>query len=268
MNTLKGVLTTGIMVGVITFAATPASAQGNRQRPPAAPAGPAPKMADGTPDLSGVWWTGGDINPNAPSLAERLTLPQYQNQRQPPLVSLYKPDALKKMKELSDKDDPALHCIPAAVGMLGQGVVAQIVQTPKFVINLIETYHGFRVIPINGQHDPDALPSYRGDAVGKWEGDTFVVDVTNFTDKNWLQAEGNISFHSDALHIVERYRRVDANTLEYQATIEDPTVLTKPWVMPKQTLRLAPFERIMEADCADQPGAKLMEGAAKVNYGR
>ena len=75
-----------------------------------------------------------------------------------------------------------------------------------------------------------------GELVGHWEGDTLVVDSRNFTDTNWMFAEGNVSFHSDALRIVERYRRVDANTLEVDATVEDPKVLTGPWTVPKQTL--------------------------------
>jgi len=244
------------------------SAQTRSAPPPPDPkAKPIPRTATGTPNLTGVWWTGGDINPNAPSLQERLTLPQYQD-RPPVLAPYYQPWALEKMKQLGDKDDPALHCIPAALGMTGQGVIAQLVQTPTTLINLIETYHGFRIIPINGKHNEDALPSWRGDAVGRWEGDTFVTDVTNFADSNWLRAEGEISFHSDALHVVERFRLLDADTLEYQVTVEDPKVLTRPWAMPKQTYRRAPYERIMGVDCADTTSAGLMEGAAKVNYGR
>jgi hypothetical protein len=104
--------------------------------------------------------------------------------------------------------------------------------------------------------------------VGRWEGDTLVVDATNFTDSNWMGAEGNVSFHSDALHIVERYRRVDASTLEVDATVEDPKVLTGPWKVPTQTLRLAPFDQIMEVGCTGIESAALMEAAAKKNYGK
>ena len=101
---------------------------------------------------------------------------------------------------------------------------------------LTETYHSFKIIPTDGRpHRDDVAPSYRGDSVGHWEGDTLVVDTTNFTDANWMHAEGLVSFHSDALHIVERYRRVDANTIEVEATVEDPKVLTGPWIVPKQT---------------------------------
>ena len=83
-----------------------------------------------------------------------------------------------------------------------------------------------------------------------------------------MHAEGTVSFHSDALHIVERYRRVDASTLEVDATVEDPKVLTGPWKVPTQTLRLAPFDQIMEVMCTNVATAPLMEAASKDNYGR
>ena len=75
---------------------------------------------------------------------------------------------------------------------------------------------------------PDDLePSYMGDSVGHWEGDTLVVDVTGFNDKTWLGPTG--TFHTEALHVTERYTRVDYNTINYDVTMEDPNVLTKPW---------------------------------------
>jgi hypothetical protein len=181
---------------------------------------------------------------------------------------------LEKRTTLSDKDDPSLRCVPVAFGtvnvsLYGLGFVGQIVQTPKFVVMLTETYHGFRIIPTDGRkHRDDVAPSYRGDSVGHWEGDTLVVDETNFTDSNWMFAEGNVSFHSDALHIVERYRRVDATTLEVDAVVEDPKVLTGPWTVPKQTLKLAPFDQIMEVGCSGVETASLMEAASKINYGK
>ena len=121
------------------------------------------------------------------------------------------------------------------ISLYAMGVVGQIVQTPKFVVMLTETYHGFRLVPTDGRkHRDDVAPSLRGDSIGWWEGDSLVVDQTNFTDTTWMHAEGVVSFHSDALHIVERYRRVDANTLEVEATIEDPKVLTGPWIVPSR----------------------------------
>jgi hypothetical protein len=184
---------------------------------------------------------------------------------------LYQPSAQAKAKTLGDKDDPSLGCVPTAFGTLSVslfdvGAVGQIVQTPKFLVMLTETYHGFQIIPFDGRpHRDNVPPSNRGDAVGHWEGDTLVVDKTNFTDTSWISAEGRVSFHSDALHIVERYRRVDANTLEIEATLEDPKVLTAPWTVPKQTLRLAPFDQIMELGCDSGEVKSLIDAAAQQN---
>jgi hypothetical protein len=187
---------------------------------------------------------------------------------------LYQASALAKAKSLGDKDDPSLGCVPTAFGTLNVslfdvGAVGQIVQTPVFVVMLTETYHGFQIIPTDGRAHRDTVPpSNRGDAVGHWEGDTLVVDKTNFTDTSWISAEGRISFHSDALHIVERYRRVDAKTLEIEATLEDPSVLTKPWIVPKQSLQLAPFDQIMELTCTAGDTKALIDAAAQQSSGK
>src|SRR5262249_35776935 len=122
--------------------------------------------------------------------------------------------------------------------------------------------HGFQIIPFDGRPHRDSVPpSYRGDAVGRWDGDTLVVDKTNFTDDTWISAEGRVSYHSDAMHTVERYHRVDANTLEIEATVEDPKVLSKPWVVAKQTLVLAPFDQIMELACTGTETKGLIDAA-------
>ena len=228
--------------------------------------GPAPKMADGHPDLSGVWWGGGDVGgrgfrpgggPPAGGGAPPATF-----------TSLYKPQAAERAKTLSDKDDPTLHCNPVAFGTLNVrlwnvGAVGQIVATPKLVVLLSETFHDYQLVPTDGRkHRDDQPPTLRGDAVGHWDGDTFVVDVTNFTDDTWMWAEGRVSFHSDALHIVERYRRVDANTLEIEATVEDPKVLTGPWTVPKQSLKLAPFDMLLSLNCAtDETEAQIQSAS-------
>jgi hypothetical protein len=155
------------------------------------------------------------------------------------------------------------------VSLFDVGAVGQIVQTPKVVVMLSETYHGYKLIPIDGRsHRDDAPPSYRGDSVGHWEGDTLVVDTNNFSDVAWMFAEGRTSFHSDELHIVERYRRVDAKTLEIEATVTDPKVLTGPWTVPKQTLVLAPFDQLLDLNCSGVETQSLMDGAAKQNYGK
>src|SRR5204863_2279237 len=120
----------------------------------------------------------------------------------PSFASLYKPEAAAKAKTLGDKDDPTLRCVPTAFGTLNVslwsvGAVGQIISTPKFFVMLTETYHGFQLIPTDGRpHRDDIPPAYRGDSVGHWEGDTFVVDTSNFTDNTWMFAEGRVSPHS------------------------------------------------------------------------
>ncbi|MBV8729021.1 MAG: hypothetical protein JO336_04360 [Acidobacteriia bacterium] len=261
LATLSAALT-GALLSASVFT-PPIAAQTDNAAKTSSP-GPAPRMPDGHPDLSGVWWRGADIGGRGGS-----PLPGRGGPAIPPFSSLYNPSAQAKAKALGDKDDPSLGCAPTSFGTLNVslfdvGAVGQIVQTPKFVIMLTETYHGFQIIPFDGRsHRDNVPPSARGDAIGRWEGDTFVVDKTNFNDENWISAEGRVSFHSDAMHIVERYRRVDAKTLEIEATLEDPKVLTKPWVVPKQTLQLAPFDQIMELPCSGTEVQALINAAAQ-----
>jgi hypothetical protein len=243
------------------------SSSAARATPPAGGAGAVPRMTDGHPDLSGVWWGGGDVG--GPGFSAGRAAGAGRGTPPPTFPSLYKPAAAAKAKALSDKDDPTLRCIPTAFGTLNVslydvGAVGQIIATPKMVVMLAETYHGFRLVPTDGRpHRDDVPPAYRGESVGRWDGDTFVVDTTNFTDNTWITAEGRVSPHSDRLHIVERYRRVDAKTLEIEATLEDPEMLTAPWVVPKQTLVLAPFDTIMALNCSGVETQGLMDAAAK-----
>ena len=229
-----------------------------------------PRLADGHPDLSGVWWGGSDVGGRRGGGARggRGATPA------PTFASLYQPSAAQKAKTLSDKDDPTLRCIPTAFGTLNVrmwdvGAVGQIVATPKLVVMLTETYHGYQIIPTDGRpFRDDVPPAYRGDSVGHWDGDIFVVETKNFTDNTWISAEGRVSFHSDQLRIVERYRRVDANTLEIDAVLEDPAVLTRPWVVPTQTLQLAPFDQIIPLNCSGFESQGLIEAASRQNPAR
>jgi hypothetical protein len=149
----------------------------------------------------------------------------------------YKPELAAKLKEASDlqsKLDPAFYCKPEGVPRMG--APSQIVQTPGQVVFLYEGRNTFRVVPTDGRsHRDDVEPTWNGDAVGRWEGDTLVVDVTNIIDESWLGADG--WFHSDALHVVERLRR-EGDTLIYSATVEDPKMFTGPWEITPRALRL------------------------------
>lgn len=220
---------------------------------------PAPRMADGHPDLSGVWWTGGDLGS-----------PGYNSSRAdaaPVPSDLYQPWAVERMKTMHDKDDPTLLCKPTAFGTLNVrlfdvGTIGQIISTPAMMVFMQETFHGYQLIPTDGREHRAVPPSFRGDAVGHWEGDTFVVDTRNFTDDTWIHAEGRISFHTDQMRVVERYRRPDANTLLVDATVYDEGALTAPWVVPTQRLVLAPFDQLLPLICTGVETQELMDDAA------
>jgi len=151
----------------------------------------------------------------------------------------YKASLVAKVKELSDKQgvlDPAFYCKPQGVPRMG--APSQIIQTPGQVVFLYGASNLFRIIPTDGRpHRDDADPSYMGDSIGRFEGaDTLVVDVTNFNDDTWLGSDGY--FHSEKMHVVERLTR-KGDVLTYQATVDDPEVLAKPWVQNPRPLKLS-----------------------------
>jgi hypothetical protein len=127
--------------------------------------------------------------------------------------------------------------------------------------------NAFRVIPINAKHPDDMVPSYMGDSVAHWDGDTLVVDVIGFNDKTWLIGTG--TFHTDALHVTERYTRVDKDKINYDIVMEDPNVLTKPWPV-HTNLMLREGTRVQEYVCAENnldPGRyeKLLKDGVKIS---
>jgi hypothetical protein len=216
-----------------------------------------PRLADGHPDLNGYWETGAnsnlavvkdggttravlDLGANPPSKTSAPPL-----KREPPSVPSYKPEFVDKVKDLgknSSSKDPAFFCRPLGVPRIGPP--HQILQTSKMVVFFYQQDTGsgaaggigVRIIPTDGTpHQTDADPSYFGDSIGHWEGDTLVVDVNNFNDDTWMGGGGYI--HSDALHVVERVSR-EGDTLVYQSTAEDPKVLTQPWVLNPRRLKL------------------------------
>lgn len=158
----------------------------------------------------------------------------------------WQPWALAKRDHIRDNPyetraflDTRVRCLPAGTprGTFSSGYNGwQILQPPGHVVLLYEHNHLYRVIPLDGSPHPGPdIQLWMGDSRGRWEGNTLVVDVTNFTDKTWvvgeLGGEGMSagSFHSPALHVVERFTIVDADHIDYEATIEDPNVFTRPW---------------------------------------
>lgn len=190
-------------------------------------------VAQGVPDLSGVWVVRGSAN-----LPDDLP---------------YRPEALKlwqaRQANLS-KDDPAAYCLPNGAVRV-TSLPYKIVQTPQLVVLLSEgNTHSFRRFFLDGRpHNLDLEPnSWTGDSTGKWEGTTLVVDTIGFNDRSWLDDTGKP--HSDQLHVIERYRRGDAGSLEVQYTLEDPKFLTRPYSF---TRTFVPANReIQERFCTEQ----------------
>jgi hypothetical protein len=224
-----------------------------------------PRAADGKPDLTGVWQGGTTRRGNweeansglgvggtgrDPSAPANISPTAAQPDREP---APYQPWAAKKVLESFNKrgiDDPAAYCLPPGLprmAILGLFPV-QIVQTPKQIVILYEYMNAFRVIPIGTKHSDDMIPTYLGDSVAHWEGATLVVDMIGFNDKTWLTSTG--TFHSDQLHMIERYTRVSKDRINYEATMEDPKVLTKPWIV-HSTMMLREGTRVQEYICAE-----------------
>ncbi|HEY7392225.1 MAG TPA: hypothetical protein VH640_27150 [Bryobacteraceae bacterium] len=227
-----------------------------------APSPPTPRTAEGKPDLTGVWqvgstrrgpWQDGLIS-NAPAPGGARP-EEKKNVTRPPArePAPYQPWAAKKVLESFNRraiDDPTAICLPPGVPRVNSvGLFPmQIVQTPNTVVMLYEYLNVFRTIPIGAKHPDDLEPTFMGDSVGHWEGDTLVVDVTGFNDKTWLIGAG--TFHSEALHVTERWTRVDKDTMHYEAVMEDPKVLTKPWTF-RTTIMLREGTRLREYECEE-----------------
>jgi hypothetical protein len=148
-------------------------------------------------------------------------------------------------------NDPMLICDPLGYPRwLGYSYGMEFIQLPDRVIQFFELYHTFRTIWTDGRVLPtaadDAEPRYLGYAVGRWDGDTFVVDSTGFDDRSWLDTQGHQ--HSDQMRLEERYQRASYDTLEVTYTIDDPKTYTKPWVN-SGTMRLAAGTEIGEYFC-------------------
>lgn len=183
------------------------------------PQGPVPRTSwDGKPDFNGVFYPYVNFEP-APVALE----------------SLYRPEAQALRKRLHREITPNLHCYPEPpLSSFTPPHPIQIFHGPAVMVIINEQFGNARVISIvDGppKHDPSVRPSFQGDAIGYWEGDTLVVDVTNFNGRNWLFDV--LSITSDALHIVERWTRPDALTVENYGVAEDPKMLTGPWTSPK-----------------------------------
>jgi len=192
-----------------------------------------PRTPEGRPDLSGIWqvmntaeWDIQDhqARPDAPAglgVVEGDQIP-------------YQAWAAAKKKENFKKratEDPLAKCyLPGVPRLTYTPLPFQIFQTPKEVTIFYQYAHAVRHIFANGSKHPDGhIDWWLGDSRAQWQGDTLIVDVTDFNDLTWFDRAGN--FHSDELHVVERYTPADADHINYEVSVEDPKVFTRPWKM-------------------------------------
>ena len=225
----------------------------------AADSAPTPRMANGKPDLTGNWnfnamnWRYGNrrCDPTqqegcSRALNQTMDFEFEAPSRFGPNRPLYKPEYWDKIQQLdmwTNKEDPVMTCQP--LGLPRQGPPRRIVQSANDIIFFYTRYadggggYGeYRIIPTDGRkHDPQkAIESfYYGYTVGRWEGDTLVLDSISFVDSTWLARGGFI--HSDDMHVIEKLTR-QGNQIKYEVTVEDPQMLVEPWVMTTKILRL------------------------------
>ena len=172
----------------------------------------------------------------------------------------YKPELAMKVAGLRDRQvelDTVLRCFPPGVPRIGPP--AKIVQTDREVVFLYEDPNGsfFRIVPLDAQPGTSgASAKYLGDAVGRFEGDTLVVETVNFTDETWLTDNG--AFHTTGLRVVERLRRV-GDTIEYQATAHDPAVLAEPWALRPRVLRRSRQQLEEPPRCEERDLANMVD---------
>ncbi|PYU27817.1 MAG: hypothetical protein DMG32_05015 [Acidobacteria bacterium] len=269
---VKASLATMAVLTILCAAPMPAASQQKSAAgaPKAAPdvpsARPIRRLADGHPDLNGFWASSagpdtpvGGFGPPDPNVrrGDNGARARLADPNQPP----YKPELLEKVKDLArneSKLDPAFFCKPGGIPRIGPPHA--IIQAPGMpIVFLYQVIAGnaFRLVPTDGRpHDPEADLSYYGDSVGHWEGDTLVVDSTDFNDDTWLGLDG--WFHSTALHVVERITR-EGDTIRYQATVEDPNVFTRPWAMNPRIAKATTDLIVENAPCVERDEGHIID---------
>ena len=255
-------ITTAAVVAVFSLVVTPTAGQ--------APASKAPRTADGKPNLNGIWqalntanW---DIQGHAAQPgpvvalgaigAEPAGLGVVEGNEIPylPAAAAKKKANFETRMKVDPFDrtlgDPELKCfMPGVPRATYMPFPFQIIQSTNKIMISYEFASSTRVIHME-KVDPSPVDTWMGHSVGRWEGDTLVVDVTSFNDQTWFDRAGN--FHSDALHVVERYTPVSPDNLMYEATIEDPNVFTRPWKMSMPLYRrLDKNMQLLEFKCVE-----------------
>jgi len=211
---------------------------------------PAPAQ---TPNLNGIWQVLNTAAWDIQDHSGQLGVPPGQGVVEGNEIP-YQPQALAKKREnyanRAKADPTEANCfLPGVPRITYMPFPFEIVQTRNKIAIRYEFAHALRIIPVDGTPHPEGLPeTWMGDSRGRWEGNTLVVDVTNFNDQTWFDHAGN--YHSDALHVVERYTLVNPDRIMYEATIEDPKVFTRPWKISMPLYRRAEKNvKLLEYEC-------------------
>src|SRR5437870_5691453 len=191
-----------------------------------------PRTADGKPDLQGIWQVLTTAAWDIQDHAARLGVPAGQGVVEGNDVPYQGWAAAKKKENFENRltADPVAKCyLPGVPRITYMPHPFQIFQTNGLLSIIYEYDHAVRTIYMDRPHLPGHIDFWLGISRGHWEEDTLVVDAVDFNDQTWFDASGN--FHSDALHVVERYTRTGPDHIAYEVTIEDPKVFTRPWKM-------------------------------------
>lgn len=202
MKTIRPITSAAAAVfTALLWASVPATAQSS------------PRTADGKPDLSGFWNI--PYTPNM-SMDKEAEVP-------------YTPRGQAAYKGHDAKDDPTGFCLPPGVPRIMQSPFPlAIMQAPGYVVMLFEYQKTWRMIYTDGRgHHANVADLFMGDSIGKWEGDTLVIDTVSLNDRTWLDTAGHQ--HSANLHVIERLTRTGPDTIAYQFTVDDPAMYAKPW---------------------------------------
>ena len=200
---------------------------------------PTPHTADGKPDLSGIW-SADTMRYNENLLPVGTEAPML-----PAAAAIY-----KRRVETLGFDRPETFCMPHGVpdAMTVSGLPFKILQTPGETVIMFEEFHKYRQVHTDGRKLPvDPDPAWYGYSVGRWDGDTFVVDTAGFKEGSWLDNSGHP--HSDALRLTERFRRINYGRMELQVTVDDPKMYSRTWTSDTMRFNLRPDTELLEHLC-------------------
>jgi hypothetical protein len=209
-----------------------------------------PRTPDGKPNLQGIWQVRNRAAYDLEDHAAKDGMPAGRGVVEGGEIPYQPWAAAKKLENFANRKtaDPLANCyMPGIPRIMYMEFPFHIFQTSEHVAITFEWSQVFRLIYINGQTGRTGIEFWMGDSRGRWEGDTLVVDVKDHNDRTWFDMAGN--FHSEALHLVERYTMLDADTIQYEVTIEDPKVFTRPWKIRMPLHRQKNMDRILEYQC-------------------